>query len=129
VILVDSSAWIDWLRGRPSPEADRLDALIGNAEIVVGDLIMHEVLRGIFSDREYEQTRSFLATFPIIRIVTPEIAELAARQYRELRRRGITVRSTIDGLIAGHCIAGGIALLHRDRDFDPYVSQFGLRLA
>jgi predicted nucleic acid-binding protein len=129
MILVDSSVWIDWLRGYGSAEADRLDALIGEADILVGDLILTEVLRGITSDFAYERTRTALSNFPVMRIVTPEIADVAARHYRELRRRGITVRNTIDSLIASHCIAGGIALLHRDRDFDPYVSHFGLRLA
>lgn len=129
MILVDSSVWIDWFRGRPSPAADRLDALIGREDLLVGDIILTEVLQGFVSDADYRTARAALANFDCIAIATPDTSQAAAQHYRHLRRIGITVRKTIDTLIATRCLADGLALLYSDRDFDPFVTHLGLQPA
>jgi predicted nucleic acid-binding protein len=126
MILVDSSVWIDYVRDRSTPEVDKLDGLLGSGEIRIGDLILAEVLQGCDTDKEFDQVRHFLRPFPVIRIANEAIAIQAARNYRTLRAKGITVRKTIDTLIATRCIVEGITLLYSDRDFDPFVDHLGL---
>lgn len=129
MILVDSSVWIDYFRGVATPESDRLDALLGREPLAIGDLILCEVLQGFTSDRDFEQARALLDTLALVEIGGREIALDAARHYRALRGRGVTVRKTIDALIAARCIRDGLALLYGDRDFDPFVRWLGLRSA
>jgi predicted nucleic acid-binding protein len=129
VILVDSSVWVDYFRGVDTAETDKLDTLLGVEQIVTGDLILTEVLQGFISEREFNQGRKLLASLPTIPLVGEEIAVQAARNFRKLRTRGITIRKTIDTLIATSCIEKEIALLYSDRDFDPFVQHLGLRSA
>ncbi|MGB7373207.1 type II toxin-antitoxin system VapC family toxin [Pontixanthobacter sp.] len=129
MILIDSSVWIDFFNGKPTAETDYLDAILGHAEIVVGDLILTEVLQGFRDDGDYSSACSAFEAFKIIAISDAIIAFKAASNYRLLRKRGITVRRTIDTLIATRCIEDGIELLFSDRDFDPFVEHFGLRNA
>lgn len=125
--LVDSSTWIDYLRGASTKASDVLDQLLGRQTLVTGDLILAEVLQGISDDEAFEETRRLLTSVPVIRLGGQEIAIRAAQNFRTLRRLGITVRRTIDTLIATKCIADGYVLLHNDRDFDPFVHYLGLR--
>lgn len=127
MILVDSSVWIDFFRGKASPEADRLDALLGNEPLLIGDLILTEVLQGFTSDRDFNQAHRLLGSLDLIEVGGREIALQAARNFRTLRSLGVTVRKTIDTLIATRCIESGIALLHADRDFDPFQEHLGLQ--
>jgi predicted nucleic acid-binding protein len=127
VILVDSSVWVDYFRGVDTPEADKLGTLLGVEQVMTGDLILTEVLQGFISEREFNQGRKLLASLPTIPLVREEIAVQAARNLRKLRTRGITIRKTIDTLIATSCIEKEIALLYSDRDFDPFVQHLGLR--
>lgn len=129
MILVDSSVWIDWFRGTPSPAADRLDALLGTADLVVGDLILTEVLQGFGDDGDFARAQAALAQFPLISIAGPDVALAAAQNFRRLRRLGLTVRKTIDTLIATRCLVDGLALLYSDRDFDPFVAHLDLQAA
>lgn len=129
MILVDSSVWIDWFRGTATAEADRLDGLIGTADLLVGDLILAEVLQGFADDRHFAAAQDALARFPVITIGGPAIALAAARHHRQLRALGVTVRKTIDCLIATRCLADGLALLSSDRDFDGFTAHFGLQRA
>ena len=126
MILVDSSVWIDWFRGTPTPAADRLHALLGQADLLVGDIILTEVLQGFAADADFAKARAALAQFPTLAIATPDIAVIAAQNFRTLRQRGIIVRKTIDTLIATRCLADNLALLYSDRDFDPFVAHLGL---
>ena len=126
MILVDSSVWIDYFRGVVTPESDRLHALLGQTPLAVGDLILTEVLQGFTSDRDFEAGRSLLGTCDLIGIGGHDVALAAALNYRTLRARGVTVRKTIDTLIATRCIIDGLALLYSDRDFDPFVEHLGL---
>ena len=129
MILVDSSVWVDYFRGVHTAEADKLDTLLGVEQVMTGDLILTEVLQGFIGEREFNQGRKLLASLPIIPLVGEEIAAQAARNFRKLRTRGITIRKTIDTLIATSCIETEIALLYSDRDFDPFVQHLGLRSA
>jgi predicted nucleic acid-binding protein len=129
VILVDSSVWVDYFRGVETAEADKLDTFLGVEQIVTGDLILTEVLQGFISEREFNQGRKLLASLPMIPLVGEEIAVQAARNFRKLRTLGITIRKTIDTLIATSCIEKELTLLYSDRDFDPFVEHLGLRSA
>lgn len=129
MILVDSSVWIDFFRGTVTPETERLDALLGSELLVVGDLILAEVLQGFSSERDFNQARKLLTALDVVTLGGPEIAIQAARNFRTLRARGVTIRKTIDTLIATRCIESDYALLFSGRDFDPFVECLGLRSA
>lgn len=126
MILVDSSVWIDYFRGKGTPQTGRLDALLGTEPLAIGDLILAEILQGLSSEREAERALALLGALEPVDIGGEAIAVLAARHYRMLRGRGITVRKTIDTLIATRCIHDGMSLLYSDRDFDPFVEWLGL---
>jgi len=129
VILVDSSVWIDYFRQADTPQVALLDSLLGRSPLAVGDLIAAEVLQGIRSDREYRLVKKMLAAFTPIDLVGYELALKAAENYRSLRAKGITIRKTIDTLIATRCIQDGLTLLHADKDFQPFAEHLGLREA
>jgi len=119
VIVVDSSVWIDYFNGRFSAETALLDRLLATERLLIGDLILAEVLQGFRSDLDFDRARRHLEKLEIRPMVGREFAIAAARNYRRLRARGVTVRTTIDMLIATFCLAEGHELLHCDRDFDP----------
>jgi len=129
VILVDSSVWIDYFRGMPTSETDRLDALLGSEPVATGDLVLAEVLQGFGSLQDFNQGKKLLTSLPIIDLVGEDIAIQAAKNFRTLRSKGITIRKTIDTLIATSCIEKGLTLLYSDKDFDPFVVHLGLRTA
>ena len=126
MVLVESSVWIDFLNGAQKPQVDRLDALLGERRIIVGDLVLTEVLQGFDSERDFRIARKLLSAFEQASLVTPELALRSARNYRFLRRAGHTVRTTVDCLIATWCIESGIALIHSDRDYRPFEEHLGL---
>ena len=137
-VLVDSSVWIDHLRGARTGATQSLrgllDALDPNtgdddpAEILIGDLVLLEVLRGVVDDRQHETTRRALLAFPQVTLGGTRTALGAVGHYRYLRRLGITVRKAVDCLIAAWCIEHGVELLHADRDFEPFARHCGLRV-
>lgn len=129
MILVDSSVWIDYFRGTPNPETEKLDALLGSEPVATGDLILTEVLQGFGSDRDFNQAQKLLTSLEVIELAGLELAVQATKNFRVLRERGVTVRKTIDTVIATRCIASGFSLLYSDRDFDPFVQHLGLRSA
>jgi predicted nucleic acid-binding protein len=129
MILVDTSVWIDYFRGANTPEADKLDNLLGVELAVTGDLILTEVLQGFVSEREFNQGRKLFASIPLIPLVGEDIAVQGARNFRKLKTLGITIRKTIDTLIATSCIEKELTLLYSDHDFDPFVKHLGLRSA
>ena len=129
MILIDSSVWIDYFRGTASPQAERLDSLLGNEPVATGDLMVAEVLQGFARERDFNQARKLLLSIHIVDIGGTAIAMAAARNFRALRGLGVTVRKTIDTLIATRCIVDGMHLLYSDRDFDPFVKHLGLRSA
>jgi predicted nucleic acid-binding protein len=128
--LVDSSVWIDYFRGVTSPETDKLDALLGTEALLTGDLIVAEVLQGFSAESEFNTARQLMTTrLSVVSLVGPDNAVQAARNYRALRAQGVTIRKTIDTLIATYCIENGVSLLFSDRDFNPFVDYLGLRSA
>jgi hypothetical protein len=126
LIVVDSSVWIDFLNGRDVPHVRRLRALLGTEEIVVGDLMLCEVLQGLVSEQAAQDVEALLRRFLIVPMAGDMIAVAAARNFRLLRRRGITIRKTIDLLIGTWCIENRNALLHNDSDFHPMARYLGL---
>lgn len=126
MIVVDSSVWIDFLNGRKAAHVERLRSALGEDEIIVGDLMLCEVLQGLGSERDARQVESLLRRFEIVSMAGEAIAVSAARNFRSLRRRGITVRKTIDLLIGTWCIENRRALLHNDGDFRPMAQHLGL---
>jgi predicted nucleic acid-binding protein len=126
LIVVDSSVWIDFLNGRDAPHVRRLRGLLGTDELIVGDLMLCEVLQGLGSERAALEVEALLRRFEIVPMAGDAIAVAAARNFRSLRRRGITVRKTIDLLIGAWCIENGIPLLHNDSDFHPMARFLGL---
>lgn len=129
MILVDSSVWIDYFRGTATPQTDKLDSLLGTEPLATGDLILAEVLQGFVRDRDFNQARKLLTSLVVMDLAGQDIAIQAERNFRALRERGITVRKTIDTVIATRCIASGLTLLYSDKDFDPFVEHLGLRSA
>ncbi|MEQ1661179.1 MAG: PIN domain nuclease [Thiobacillus sp.] len=129
MILVDSSVWIDYFRGTPTPQAEKLDALLGVELVATGDLVLTEVLQGFVGDRDFNQARKLMTSLVIVDLAGQGVAIQAARNFRRLRSLGITVRKTIDTVIATRCIESGLYLLYSDRDFDPFVEHLGLRSA
>ena len=127
MIVVDSSVWIDYFNGAPTREADLLDGLLAEEPIVVGDLILVEVLQGFRDEREARRALAAMDALVVQPMVGREVALAAARNYRALRARGVTIRKTIDVLIATFCMENGHSLLHADRDFDPIEEHLGLR--
>jgi predicted nucleic acid-binding protein len=126
VILVDSSVWIDYFRGTATDEAALLDDLLDKEELMVGDLMLTEVLQGFRQDSEYRRAQRLMLSLQIVDLAGQHIAVKAAQNYRLLRNVGITIRKTIDAIIATHCIENGVQLLHSDRDFEPFVKYLGL---
>jgi predicted nucleic acid-binding protein len=126
VIVVDSSVWIDFLNGRNAPHVRRLRAALGTHEIVVGDLMLCEILQGLQSERAAREVETFLRRFDIRAMAGEELAMVAARLFRSLRSRGITIRKTIDMLIGAWCIENRMPLLHNDSDFRPMARYLGL---
>ncbi len=128
MILVDSSVWIDYFNGTITPETDKLDSLLGEELLAIGDLILTEVLQGFGSERDFNQARKMLTSFTVVELGGREIAIQAARNFRTLRELGVTVCKTIDTVIATRCIESGYDLLHSDKDFDPFAKYLGLRV-
>lgn len=129
MILVDSSVWIDYFRGMPTPQAEKLDSLLGSEPVATGDLVLTEVLQGFVSEYDFKQARKLLTSLVVVDLGGQDIAIQAAKNFRALRSLGISVRKTIDTVIATRCIASGLTLLYSDRDFDPFVEHLGLRSA
>ena len=127
MILVDSSVWIDYFRGSGTWQTDRLDGLLGNQPLAVGDVILTEVLQGFASAKDFNRARKLLTSLVLLEIGGQDLAIQAARNHRALRALGVTVRKTIDTLIATRCIESGYTLLHAERDFEPFMLHLGLR--
>lgn len=129
MILVDTSVWIDYFNGRPTRQTDYLDSILGVEPIGIGDLILVEILQGFRTESGYRKAKALLLDLPIFEMVTVERAVRAADNYRFLRRRAVTVRKTVDMLIATFCIDHDLPLLFSDRDFEPFAVHLTLRKA
>lgn len=128
MILVDSSVWIDYFNGLDTDETRFLDGALSTDTICIGDIILAEVLQGFRSDNDYQLARELLLELPLYQIMTPELAIIGADNYRKLRKKGITIRKSVDNWIATFCIENKLPLLFSDKDFQPYVEILGLRI-
>ena len=128
MIVADTSVWIDYFRGVAAPHTDLLDRALFESRIIIGDLILAELLQGFSSEREFQIAKQLMDGLEYRDFVGRDMAMAAAQNYRALRRQGITVRKTIDVLIATFCIENGFGLIHNDRDFDPMEQLLGLRV-
>ena len=126
MILVDSSVWIDYFNGAVTPETNRLDELLGTEPLGLGDLILVEILQGFRHNEDYETAKELLTSLTIFDLLGKDIAIKSADNFRHLRKKGITVRKTVDTIIATFCIENKIPLLHSDRDFDTFHKHLKL---
>lgn len=126
MIVVDTSVWIDFFTGRESAQSERLNELLGERRVVVGDVILLEILQGFRHDAHLERAASLLRRGPIVVMLGEARALSAAARYRRLRAKGVTMRKTIDLVIGSWCIDENVPLLHADRDFDRLAEHEGL---
>lgn len=128
MVIVDSSVWIDYLTGAPTPQVNWLHAELGRRRLGLTDIILCEVLQGVRGERRFAEVRARLLRFGVLSMGGIELAVATARNYRRLRARGRTIRATVDGLIATFCLLHAHTLLHDDRDFDQFEELLGLRV-
>ena len=127
MLVADSSVWIDFFNGQDTPQTSLLDRALQIEPILLGDLILTEVLQGFRRDGDYRRARTALGLLPFEPMGGRDVALRAADHYRDLRKRGVTVRKTIDVLISTFCIINDHVLLHSDRDFEPMEQYLGLK--
>ena len=128
MIVADTSAWIDYFNGVIAPHTDILDSDLQTNQIIIGDLIIAELLQGFKKEKEYYTAKRLIETLEYHDFVGREIALKAAENYRYLRSIGITVRKTIDVIIATFCIENNYLLIHNDRDFNAIETHLGLKI-
>ncbi len=126
MIMVDSSVWIDYFTGADTPQAEKLDDVLGVQPVAIGDLILTEVLKGFRHDKDYKAARKIFEDVTTFEVLGKQMAILSAENFRALRKKGITVRKTVDVIIATFCIERELPLLFSDRDFKPFVKHLGL---
>jgi predicted nucleic acid-binding protein len=127
MIIVDSSVWIDYFNGKSTPQTDRLDQILTTQTIAIGNIILTEVLQGFRQDADYNTAKQLLTSLPVLNFLENDLAIKSADNFRTLRKQGITIRKTIDVIIATFCIERDHTLLFADRDFRPFVEQLGLK--
>jgi predicted nucleic acid-binding protein len=128
VIIVETTVWVDYFNDVSNPQTDWLERNLTIERMGLFDLILFEILQGIRDEFEFAQTRRELHAFPVLSTGGADFALAAAIKYRALRRRGVTVRKTVDTLIATACIEGGHQLLHNDRDYEGFEKHLGLKV-
>ena len=128
MVIADTSVWVDFLRGTEAPHCDRMAALLEEQSIAMCDRVLQEVLQGVRSDAEFRKVGTRLLALPCFNLGGHTLAVAAARNYRQLRRLGVTPRSATDVLIATFCVEEGHELLHDDRDFDFMAKHLGLKV-
>jgi predicted nucleic acid-binding protein len=126
MIVVDSSVWIDYFNGTDNPYTAKLDSLLGIELIAIGDIILTEILQGFQSNKDFKTAKAMLLGLTVFDMLGQQNAIAAAENYRFLRKQGITIRKTIDCMIATFCIENGHQLLFCDKDFQPFVENLGL---
>jgi predicted nucleic acid-binding protein len=128
VVIVDTTAWVDYLRGEQNAQVDWLHREKDRQRLGLTDLILCEVLQGVRGDAAFASVHEELSHFEIFEPAGVELAIAAAQNFRKLRQRGLTVRKTVDCLIATFCLRERHLLLHRDRDYDAFEEELGLRV-
>ena len=125
--LVDSSLSVDFLRGKSTAQTGLLEGLLDSKELAICDLTFTEVWQGCKVDKEFNEVRRLLGRLDLVALSGEDVVVEAAKNYRKLRSLGVTVRGTIDVVLATRCIVSGHRLLHSDRDFDAFEKHLGLR--
>ena len=128
MVIVDSSVWIDYFRGLENSHTLWLDSQFERRRLGLTDLNLCEVLQGVRDEREFAAARAELLQFEVFATGGLVVALHAAENFRRLRSRGLSIRNLVDCWIATFCIREGHELLHRDRDFDPFERELGLRV-
>ena len=126
--IVDTTVWVDYLRGVANPHTDWLDRELSQQRLGLTDLILGEILQGIRGNSTFNRVRRDLSKFEIFNTGGEQLAVASAQNYRSLRAGGHTIRKTMDCLVATFCLANGHFLLHRNQDFDPFEKYLGLRV-
>lgn len=127
MILVDTSVWINYFNGQISWQTNLLDRKLQTEQILAGDIIITEILQGFRKESSYQAAKKALLALPFASLCGKEIALKSAENFRELRKNGITIRKTIDMIIATYCIERGIFLLHLDKDFEAIKTVLPLK--
>jgi predicted nucleic acid-binding protein len=128
MILVDTSVWIDYFNGVPTKQTDSLDRILSEQTVLVGDIILTEILQGFDSDKEFRLAKQALDTLDCVDLGGKSLAVKSASNVRFLRSKGVTIRKTVDILIASWCIEHEVELLHNDKDFDQIATQLSLQI-
>lgn len=126
MILADTGVWIDYFNGVESVQTDFLDTALVDDTVALGDVIYLEILQGFRTDKDYNAARKVLKLLPVFDLLGADMVETCARNYRSLRKKGITIRRTTDVVIASFCIEHRLPLLYADRDFSPFEKSLGL---
>lgn len=126
MILADTSVWIDYFNGVESSHTDSLDVVLSEQTVLMGDIILAEILQGFDSDNDFKKARDALKKLECVRLGGKSLAIQSASNFRFLRARGITIRKTVDMIIASWCIEHSVELLHNDKDFDRIASVLPL---
>ena len=128
MILIDTSAWIDYFNGLENTTTDLVDQILETEPVLIGDLIYCELLQGFKTDENYDEVKELLGNLMRVDLVGFNIAEKASMNYRKLRKQGVTIMKTIDIIIATFCIENNVQLVHKDRDFDYMEKPLGLKI-
>jgi hypothetical protein len=128
MIFLDSTVLIDYFNGKNNWQVEILDSILGRELVVIGDYVLIEVLQGIRSDKEFKEAKTILLSFPCFDIGGREMAIRSANNYRLLRKKGLTVRKTIDVIIATFCVENNLTLLHNDKDFELFEKYLKLKV-
>ena len=127
MIFLDSTVLIDYFNGKNNWQVEILDSLLGKELVVIGDYVLTEVLQGFKNDKDFQKAKAILSAFPCLEIGGKEMAIQSAKNYRLLRKKGVTVRKTIDTMIATFCLKNKYTLLHNDKDFEPFEKYLKLK--
>ena len=128
MIVVDSSVWIDFFTGKDTPGVETLDASLGEDVVAIGDLMLTEVLQGFRAESDYRKAKELLLSLTVLNMLDTDIALRSSENFRRLRKKGVTVRKTIDTIIATYCIENKLPLLHSDRAFQPFQEHLKLQV-
>ncbi|MBK7103813.1 MAG: PIN domain nuclease [Ignavibacteriae bacterium] len=128
MIFLDSTVLIDYFNGKNNWQVEVLDSILGRELVVIGDYVLTEVLQGFKNDKDFQKAKTILLSFPCFDIGGKEIAIQSATNYRLLRKKGVTIRKTIDAMIATFCIENNFSLLHNDKDFEPFEKYLKLKV-
>lgn len=128
MIVADTTAWIDYVNGVDAVHTNILDYELEHSRIVTGDIIITEFLQGFRNEKDYDTAKQMMESLEYHDFLGKENAIRSAQNYRRLRKYGITIRKTIDVIIATFCIENGYELIHNDKDFDPIEKYLGLRV-